>query len=144
MQIEPDGIMDTLGEIETEKADIMSKLTMYSGHLAHIRRPEEVQDGDIERNLLRMYEQIGVIMPGAIKQRFEDVRAFNASITSNRKVHLAGQAEDYLERMADCEQRLKALKARKNELLAVLSSDDGSHPANVAAAEARLVEMPRS
>lgn len=142
MQIEPDRILDNLGEIETEKTDIMSKLAMYSGHIAHLRRPEEVQDADVEKRVLAMYEQIGMIMPDAIKQRFEDVRAFNASITANRKVHLADQVEDYLDRKAECEQRLKVIKARKHELLAVLSGDARNRPADVAAAEARLVELP--
>ncbi|MCS4088861.1 hypothetical protein [Rhizobium sp. BK176] len=142
MRIEPDSILETLGEIELERTEIALKLSMYGGHIAHLRRPDDVQGADRERQVIAMYERVGVIMPGAIKQRFDDVRAFHASISANRKIHLADQVDDYLERMAECEQRLKVLKARKNELLAVLSNDTEGRPADVAAAEARLVELP--
>lgn len=142
MQIETDRILDTLTEIELEQSDILIKIAQYSSHIAHLRRPADVQDADGERSLLAMYEQVGVIMPDAIRQRFEDVRAFNESITANRKVHLAGELENYLERMADCEQRLRSLKARKNEAMAELARDGTGRPAGAAAAVARLVEMP--
>ncbi|MBY3433915.1 hypothetical protein HFN89_07105 [Rhizobium laguerreae] len=142
MQVENDRILDTLTELEAEYMDLVTRIEMYSSHISHLRRPDDVHDADVERDLLSMYEQAGVILPGAIRRRYEDVRAFSASITANRKTILSGQLEDYNERMADCRQKLKVLKARKREALAMLLCAGEDRTADVKAAEARLVERP--
>ncbi|MCV9964536.1 hypothetical protein OIU34_21840 [Pararhizobium sp. BT-229] len=142
MHIEDDRILNVLRELETEKMDLLIKIEMYSSHITHATRPEAEQDADAEAALLSMYDQIGVVMPGAIRKRFEDVRAFNRSIASNRKKLIAGQVEGYVERLGAARQRLLALRSLKHEAMAMLGREGEVRSADVAAAEARLVERP--
>lgn len=142
MQIDSDRILNVLGELETEKMDLLIKIEMYSSHIGHATRPEAEQDADVEEALLSMYDRVGVIMPGTIRKRFEDVRVFNRSIASNRKEIISEQVEGYVQRLGAARQRLLALKSLKHEAMAMLGRDGETPSVGVAAAEARLVEKP--
>lgn len=142
MQIDSDRILNVLSELETEKMDLLLKIEMYSSHISHATRPEVEQDADVEEALLSMYDRVGVIMPGTIRKRFEDVRVFNRSIASNRKEIIAEQVEGYVQRLGEARQRLLTLKSLKHEAMAMLGRDGDVPSAGVVAAEARLVERP--
>jgi uncharacterized protein YydD (DUF2326 family) len=142
MRIDSDRILNVLRELETEKMDLLIKIEMYSSHIAHATRPEAEQAADVEASLLSMYEQVGVIMPGVIRKRFEDVRSFKQSLTSNRREIIADQVGGYVERLGAARQRLLALKSLKHEAMAMLGRDGEILSVGVAAAEARLVEKP--
>ncbi|MBY3155420.1 hypothetical protein HFO56_24140 [Rhizobium laguerreae] len=135
-------VTDILTGLEVEKSELLEKIAMCSSHLAYIRRPEEQQDADREKSLLAMYEQAGVVLPQTVLRRFEEVRSFLDSVSSNRKAWLADQAKDYDDRIAGYQQRLLQVNALKHEVMATLSRAGVDRPRDVGVAEARLVERP--
>ncbi|WP_239108425.1 ABC-three component system protein [Microbispora siamensis] len=64
----------------------------------------EEKDVDV-RYLEPVYQELGVILPGQVRQRYEDVRLFHESIIRNRRRYLSEEAAAIRERLA----------ARKNE-----------------------------
>ena len=141
MNLDPDRIVSVLQELEAEQRELLIRIEMHSSHISLMQRTEDKQEADHEENLLSMYEQAGVIMPDAIRKRFENVRTFRASISANRKAILADQIESHIEKLASCQQRLRTLKSLKHEAKAMLAHA-GKEGVGVNEAEARLVEVP--
>lgn len=141
MNLDPERIVNVLQELEVEQMDLLLRVEMHSSHISLMQRTEKEADADREEGLLSMYKQAGVIMPDAIRQRFEDVRTFKASISANRKVIMADQLESHIEKLASCQQRLRTLKSLKHEARAMLAAN-GKEPIGEKEAKARLVEVP--
>lgn len=73
---------------------------------------------DIER----MYREIGVLIPNAVMQRFDDVKAFHESVTSNRRQYLSREIEDATNRISDREKEIDRLDKRRGELFRILET----------------------
>lgn len=136
----PERIANVLQQL-AEQMELLIRIEMHSSHISLMQRTDENQDADREESLLSIYKQAGMIMPDAIRQRFEDVRSFMASISANRKAILADQLESHREKLASCQHRLRTLKSLKREALMLLAGD-GKEPLGVSGAKARLVEVP--
>lgn len=73
-------------------------------------------------DLERLYKEIDLVLPGAVKKRFEDVKLFHESVIQNRKSYLAGEIEAARQRISKRKQSMRQLDSRRAEIMAILNS----------------------
>lgn len=142
MQINDARIANVLCELSRENQDASLKVALHSSRIASLEQKVEADQSEREEALLRMYEQLGVLMPDMIKRRFEEVRVFHASVTANRKQMLASQLEEHQEKLATNLSRLNTIKSMQHKAMAMLMLDGSPPSPGLKAAQGRLVEMP--
>ena len=79
-------------------------------------KPPEVKD------LERLYQEAGVVLPQSIGRRFQDLRLFHESVVQNRKSYLGGELEAARRRIAGREEEKKRLGERYTEVMGILKS----------------------
>ncbi|HEX3430794.1 MAG TPA: ABC-three component system protein [Rhizomicrobium sp.] len=82
--------------------------------LARERAPEP---GDLSR----LYESVGVELPGVALRRFEEVAEFHASVIENRRHHLLEEIAGINKAIADGDERVAKLNAERSSILHFLS-----------------------
>lgn len=73
-------------------------------------------------NLQAIYEEAGVMLPGLVKRRYEDVRAFHESIVRNRKEYLSSELEETRLRIEKRDFIKSQLDTRRSEIMNLLKS----------------------
>lgn len=73
-------------------------------------------------NLDRLYREAGVILPGTVGRRFDEVAAFHKAVVQNRRAHLANEVETAEARIAEREGRREQLDGRRRQLMGILRS----------------------
>lgn len=72
------------------------------------------------RDLERLYRDAGVVLPDAVRQRYDDVRAFHESVVRNRKVYLEQEMSDARTRIETRASERRSLEARRAHLMGIL------------------------
>lgn len=72
----------------------------------------------------RLFEEAGVLFEGQIKRSFDQLLAFNADITEERRSYLAEDLEDARAELKEIEGNLQKLDRRRSGLLGQLESED--------------------
>ena len=73
-------------------------------------------------NLDRLYREAGVILPGTVGKRFEEVAAFHQAVVQNRRAHLANEIEATEARIVERDRNREQLDGRRRQLMAILRS----------------------
>ena len=73
-------------------------------------------------NLDRLYREAGVVLPGSVGRRFEEVAQFHAAIVQNRRSHLTAEVRAAEGRIADRERTRERLDGRRRQLMEILQS----------------------
>jgi uncharacterized protein YydD (DUF2326 family) len=73
-------------------------------------------------NLNRLYREAGVVLPGTVKRRFEDVEQFHQAIVRNRRSHLTSELEAAEGRIGDRDRARERLDRRRRQLMGILQS----------------------
>ncbi|HUX22961.1 MAG TPA: ABC-three component system protein, partial [Spirochaetia bacterium] len=68
----------------------------------------------------RLYAAAGIELPGVALRRFDDVKAFQASVAANRQQYLQEQIEEVINRRNDLARDLEATTADRTGILQVL------------------------
>lgn len=76
------------------------------------------QPADLER----LYMEAGVVLPGGVKKRFEDVQTFHESVVRNRRSYLLNETDQARRRIGDREGRKADLDRRRAQVMSVLQS----------------------
>lgn len=115
--------------LEKEASEITRKLgtlaneNMIDRHLIsnleEALRSEEVPSSD---DLSRLYEEVGIVLPGKAIKRFEEVKAFHESVVENRKTYLSGELEAAKQRIAHREDIMRKSDARRAEVMSILKA----------------------
>lgn len=71
-------------------------------------------------NLLRLYEESGVLFPNNVKRRFDEVEKFHKAIVENRKAHLAAELNSAQNRIRTRNRRKATLDRRRSEIMGIL------------------------
>lgn len=64
-------------------------------------------------NVKRLYEEAGVVLPGAVDRRFEEVSRFHEAIIRNRRAHLSAEIRAAEQRIAESERGRVELDRRR-------------------------------
>lgn len=73
-------------------------------------------------NLDRLYREAGVILPGTVGKRFDEVAAFHQAVVQNRRAHLANEIEAAEVRIAERDRNREQLDGRRRQLMGILRS----------------------
>jgi uncharacterized protein YydD (DUF2326 family) len=73
-------------------------------------------------NLNRLYREAGVVLPGTVKRRFEDVEEFHQAIVRNRRSHLASEVQSAEARIVERDRTRERLDGRRRQLMGILQS----------------------
>ena len=90
--------------------------------LSELRQALEREADPPQDDLERLYEEVGVALPGTAVRRLTDVREFHRSITENRRSYLSGEIEAAEGRIVAREGRMSELDARRADLMGLLRS----------------------
>jgi uncharacterized protein YydD (DUF2326 family) len=69
-----------------------------------------------------IYQEAGVVLPGLVQKRYEDVQSFHESVVRNRRDYLAGELEAADARIASRNQQKARLDERRAEVMGILKS----------------------
>lgn len=73
-------------------------------------------------NLDRLYREAGVILPGTVNRRFDEVTAFHQAVVQNRKAHLSNEVDAAEVRIAERDRTRQHLDGRRRQLMGILTS----------------------
>ncbi len=76
---------------------------------------------DLE-DLNAVYEEVGVVLPGLVMRRYEDVRSFHESVVRNRKDYLSSELEGAKLRVKIRDGKKAQLDQRRAEIMGILKS----------------------
>jgi uncharacterized protein YydD (DUF2326 family) len=69
-----------------------------------------------------IYQEAGVVLPGLVQKRYEEVQSFHESVVRNRRDYLAGELEAAAARIARRNQQKAHLDERRAEVMGILKS----------------------
>lgn len=73
-------------------------------------------------NLQAVYQEAGVVLPGLVKRRYEDVKSFHESVVRNRKDYLSSELKAAKLRIELRDSKKAQLDQRRGEILGILKS----------------------
>ena len=73
-------------------------------------------------NLDRLYREAGVVLPGTVGRRFDEVAAFHQAVVQNRRAHLANEVEAAETRIVGRDRTREQLDDRRRQLMGILRS----------------------
>jgi uncharacterized protein YydD (DUF2326 family) len=73
-------------------------------------------------NVEKVYKEAGVVLPGTVGKRFEEVSAFHEAIVRNRKAHLMGEISSAEKRIEERNEERAELDRRRQEIMGILKS----------------------
>lgn len=73
-------------------------------------------------NLDRLYREAGVVLPGTVGRRFEEVAHFHEAVVQNRRSHLTTEVQAAEARILDRERTRERLDGRRRQLMGILQS----------------------
>ena len=90
--------------------------------ILQLRDAIESEQPPAAENLDRLYREAGVILPGTVGRRFDEVAAFHQAVVQNRKVHLANEVEAAEARISERDRKREQLDGRRRQLMGILQS----------------------
>lgn len=73
-------------------------------------------------SLDRLYREAGVVLPGSVGKRFEEVEAFHEAVVKNRRSHLTSEVQAAHERIRSRDKTREQLDSRRRQLMGILQS----------------------
>ncbi len=74
------------------------------------------------KNILGLYEEAGVALPGIARKRLEDVELFHSAIVKNRRSHLQGEIDDAIARLKRRREEMERIDGRRIQIMNILDS----------------------
>ena len=87
-----------------------------------LREALENEKPPANTNLERLYREAGVILPGTVGRRFEEVKQFHEAVVQNRRSHLASEIQASESRIAEREKERQRSDERRRQLMGILQS----------------------
>lgn len=116
-------------EFETEASNLTLRLADLSDEnsidrelITELKQSTEAEEAPSVENLDTLYREIGIVLPGTVLSRFEDVRRFHESVIQNRKSYLRVEINAADQRIKDRERVMQNLDRRRSELFGILKS----------------------
>lgn len=128
--------------LRDQEQSLLSQLERYSLEIARLSSALEPNSDPDDAYMRAIYAELSVTLPSLVRERYENVALFHASITANRKVHLGELMTQHREGMGKVVEELVAVKASRREIYAALARYDAAPALGLDRARARLVEVP--
>jgi uncharacterized protein YydD (DUF2326 family) len=114
-------------EIEASKltqklSSIADENTLDHRYLSELEKASGEETTPPPNDLEVLYREAGVILPNAIKKRFDDVKVFHESVVRNRRSYLLLEMQNAKQRIAEREEEKIKIDLRRSEVMNILSS----------------------
>jgi uncharacterized protein YydD (DUF2326 family) len=114
-------------EVEASQATkrigtLSNKNTIDRELILDLRQALERESEPPLKDLERLYEEVGVVLPGTAIRRFADVEEFHRSVTENRRSYLSGEISEAERRVASRVEEMRRLEDRRAEIMSILDS----------------------
>jgi uncharacterized protein YydD (DUF2326 family) len=105
-----------------EISDINNHNTADRELILQLRDALESEQPPAIANVDRLYREAGIVLPGSVGRRFDEVTQFHQAIVRNRKSHLTSELLATEERLTGRDQQRKRLDERRRQLMGILQS----------------------
>jgi len=107
----------------TLKIDAMNRENVFDGDLLQQLRASLVDEDTPDiGDVTKLYEEAGIILPGMVRRRFDEVERFHQTIIENRRTHLNAEIISCENRIAERSQRINEYDQRRQQVMKVLCS----------------------
>ena len=107
----------------TREIDSMNVENVIDGDLLQqLRASLSDEDAPDLGDVTKLYAEAGVVLPGMVRRRFDEVERFHRSIIENRRAHLAAAIASAEARVAERDQRTTERDRRRRQIMGVLNS----------------------
>jgi uncharacterized protein YydD (DUF2326 family) len=126
-QVETFRVHDSYRELAERAAQLRDALSEAAVELAsldetiiYLENASQAEETIPYASVNRLYEAVGIELPGIALRRFDEVAAFQASVTENRRRHLSRQVEEARERKVIVDAALARHDEERSGILKVL------------------------
>ena len=116
-------------ELEIESAELTRQLNELANantiDRSAIRDLESALASEVPpdlEDLQAVYQEAGIVLPGLVKRRYEDVKSFHTSVVRNRKDYLSSELEAAKQRIESRDDKKARFDRRRREILDILKS----------------------
>ena len=128
-EVETFHVLPEYRELEVESAALTRQLNELANantiDFSAIRDLESALASEVPpdlEDLQAVYQEAGVVLPGLVKRRYEDVKSFHESVVRNRKDYLSSELEAAKLRIELRDGKKAQLDQRRGEVLGILKS----------------------
>lgn len=128
-EVETFQVLPEYRELEVESATLTRQLNELANantiDFSAIRDLESALASEVppdHEDLQAVYQEAGVLLPGLVKRRYEDVKSFHESVVRNRKDYLSSELEAARLRIELRDGKKAQLDHRRVEILGILKS----------------------
>lgn len=128
-EVETFQVLPEYRELEVESATLTRQLNELANantiDFSAIRDLESALASEVapdHEDLQAVYQEAGVVLPGLVKRRYEDVKSFHESVVRNRKDYLSSELEAAKLRIELRDSKKTQLDHRRVEILGILKS----------------------
>ena len=114
-------------ELEREASELTRRLndlantnTLDRQLLAELAKSLESEVPPATTELSRLYEEVGVALPGVAVRRYDEVQRFHESVLANRRSYLQQEQQDAQRRIDEREREKGETDARRSEIMMLL------------------------
>jgi uncharacterized protein YydD (DUF2326 family) len=122
-------VVPEYAELEREASVLTRDISVFNDEntidrelILQLRNAIDTERPPAADNLDRLYREAGVILPGTVGRRFDEVAAFHQAVVQNRRTHLANEIEAAEARIAERDRTREQLDARRRQLMGILRS----------------------
>lgn len=115
MEKEADELTRKLGELANANTIDLGAIRDLESALK-LETPPELTDLEL------VYKEVGIVLPGIVKNRYDDVRGFHESVLRNRMVYLDGELDEAKTRIEYRNQEKIRLDERRSKIMGTLKS----------------------
>ena len=122
-------VVPEYAELEREASVLTRDISVFNNEntidrelILQLRNAIDSEQPPAADNLDRLYREAGVILPGTVGKRFEEVAAFHQAVVQNRRAHLANEVEAAETRIAERDRSREQLDGRRRQLMGILRS----------------------
>lgn len=128
-EVETFQVLPEYRELEVESATLTRQLNELANantlDFSAIRDLENALTSEAppdHEDLQAVYQEAGIVLPGLVKRRYEDVKSFHESVVRNRKDYLSSELEAAKLRIELRESKKAQFDKRRAEILGILKS----------------------
>jgi uncharacterized protein YydD (DUF2326 family) len=108
--------------ITRKLADLTDANELDRTYIEELEGAMKAEEPPAPTDLLRLYEEAGVVLPDTVRRRYEDVLKFHESVVRNRRSYLQTEHSAASERVLTRDAERKILDIRRADLMGMLKS----------------------
>ena len=116
-------------ELEREASEITGQINDLNTEnlvdqdlVRELRASLESEDAPVFQDLAKLYNEAGIVLPGLLRRRLNEVELFHRTIIENRRSHLATEVESAEQRIVGRDRRKDGLDQRRQQIMGLLKT----------------------